>query len=104
MPGNSTMSARCRSVMSRTAPWYCMHACRPRKGALVLKAIEMALDQDEDQDEQDVSAETFPGGDSLGQDTPERGSFEQRRADALTDIAESYLANGPLHPLATATR
>ena len=29
------------------------------------------------------------------QDAPERGSFEQRRVDALTDIAESYLANGP---------
>ena len=46
-----------------------LHARLPaEKGALVLKAIEMAMDhaedQDEDPDEQDVSAETFPEGDA----------------------------------------
>ncbi len=64
-----------------------LHARLPAEtGALVLKAIERALDQNT----QDVSAETSPEPDVV-----ERDSFEQRRADALIDIAESYLANGP---------
>ena len=67
------------------------------KGALVLKAIEMAIEQEE-QPAADVSAETPDG--EVYQDvtaqTVNRGTgFDHRRADALTAIAENYLANGP---------
>lgn len=68
------------------------------RGALVVKAIEQAMEYrvepavhqedqfaDEKITETDVSAET----------PVERESFDKRRVDALTDIAESFLANGP---------
>ena len=56
-----------------------LHARLPaEKWALVLKAIEMVLDLGTNE-EQDVSAETFPEGDALGQEAPKRGSFAQRR-------------------------
>ena len=49
-----------------------LHARLPaEKGALVLKAIEMAMDRDT-QEEQDVSAETFSGGDTPGQMRPRK--------------------------------
>ena len=64
-----------------------LHARLPAdKGALILKAIELAMDQDG----QDVSAET-----SAASEKPEKEPFDQRRVDALADIAESYLAFGP---------
>ncbi len=63
-----------------------LHARLPAdKGALILKAIELAMDQDG----QDVSAET-----SAASEKPEKEPFDQRRADTLADIAESYLAKG----------
>lgn len=53
------------------------------KGALVIKAIELATAQ----------------ADARASDADETGerreSFDQRKADALAEIAESYLANGP---------
>ncbi len=63
-----------------------LHARLPAdKGALILKTIELAMDQDG----QDVSAET-----SAASEKPEKEPFDQRRADTLADIAESYLAKG----------
>jgi len=53
------------------------------KGALVIKAVELATQQ--------ADAET-KGPAEEGQ---QRESFERRKADAIADIAESYLANGP---------
>ncbi len=59
------------------------HARMPaEKGALLLKAIELAADQAE----KDVSAETS-----------HRDGFDRCRADALADVAASYLAHGPGH-------
>ena len=53
------------------------------KGALVIKAIELATAQ------ADARA-------SNADETAERWeSFDKRKADALAEIAESYLANGP---------
>ena len=67
-----------------------LHARLPaEKGALVLKALELALDQSSLVAEE-VSAET-----SHPATVADHESFGQRRADALTDMAESYLANGP---------
>lgn len=67
------------------------------KGALVLKAIEWAMEQ-EDQSDADVSAETSDGQiyQDVAAETEDRGMpYDHRRADALTKIAENYLANGP---------
>jgi len=53
------------------------------QGAMILKALEQAMDRAEAEDsEAEVTAET-------------RESFCVRRADALAEIAESYLAHGP---------
>ena len=71
------------------------HARLPaEKGALVLKAIELAMDQAD----RDVSAETPEGANDVdvsAETSTERETFDRRRVDALADIAESYLANGP---------
>ena len=57
------------------------HARMPaEKGALVLKAIELATAEAA----KDVSAEIS-----------QQDGFDHCRADALVDVAESYLANGP---------
>jgi len=53
------------------------------KGALVMKAIELAT-QRTDAEAKDPAEES-----------QQRESFERRKADAIADIAESYLANGP---------
>jgi len=58
------------------------------QGALVLKALEFALDR-ASVNQDDVSAETSRR--SQGSDYD---SIGQRRADALMDMAESYLTNG----------
>jgi hypothetical protein len=57
------------------------------KGAMILKAIDLATDQEESDasDDPKNSAET----------PIRKDAFEQRRVDALADIAESYLARGP---------
>jgi len=53
------------------------------QGAMILKALELAMDRAEAEDsESEVTAET-------------RESFSVRRADALAEMAESYLAHGP---------
>jgi len=53
------------------------------QGAMILKALELAMDRAEAEDsEAEVTAET-------------RESFSVRRADALCEMAESYLAHGP---------
>ncbi len=59
---------------------FVMNARFPaEQGALILKALDLAIDQE------DVNAES-----------PEpRASFSARRADAIAEMAESYLANGP---------
>ncbi|RLA35358.1 MAG: hypothetical protein DRR11_00100 [Gammaproteobacteria bacterium] len=67
------------------------------KAQLVLKAIEMAMEQT-DPPETDVSAETsgVVAQDNKRKPVPmEKEGWDKQRADALTNIAESYLANGP---------
>jgi len=67
------------------------------KGALVLKAIEQAMEQEE-QTDADVSAETADGEvyQDVSAETENRHiPYDHRRADALTSIAENYLTNGP---------
>ena len=49
------------------------------QGALILKALDLAIDQ------KDVTVET----------SVSREPFSARRADALAEMAESYLAHGP---------
>jgi len=59
---------------------FVMNARFPaEQGALILKALDLAIDQE------DVTAET----------SEPRASFSARRADAIAEMAESYLANGP---------
>ncbi len=59
---------------------FVMNARFPaEQGALILKALDLAIDQE------DVTAET----------SQPRASFSARRADAIAEMAESYLANGP---------
>ncbi len=59
---------------------FVMNARFPaEQGALILKALDLAIDQE------DVSAET----------SQPRASFSARRADAIAEMAETYLANGP---------
>jgi len=64
------------------------------QGALVLKAIDMAMEAEENNlaDEPDVTAETS-----------ERDSYSARRADALAEIAETYMQTEPV-PSSTADR
>jgi hypothetical protein len=57
------------------------------KGAMVLKAVDLATDQAE----QEVSSDS----ENSAETPPRKETFERRRVDALADIAESYLANGP---------
>jgi hypothetical protein len=64
------------------------------QGALVMKAIEAAMDQATDarwqaRPAENVSAETSTTAEPIE-------SFPQRRADALVEIVESYLATGPM--------
>ena len=60
-------------------------------GALVLKALDKAMDVGAASAATDVSAETpDPDPDS----EPSRHTFPQRRADALAELAETYLAHG----------
>ncbi len=59
---------------------FVMNARFPaEQGALILKALDLAIDQE------DVTAES----------SEPRASFSARRADAIAEMAESYLANGP---------
>ncbi len=73
--------------------WH-IHAKLPAEvGALVMKAIETILTQEqekvqEQENTKNVSAETF----SDDEPEPEKRSFSQRRADALAMMAEHYLA------------
>jgi hypothetical protein len=67
------------------------------KAQLVLKAIELAMEQ-ADPPETDVSAETSGIEDGENELSPvpmEKEGWDKQRADALANIAESYLANGP---------
>ena len=64
------------------------------QGALIMKALELAMDRADDAPE-DVAAET--------PETSGREPFHARRADALAGIAESYL-NGKARDSATADR
>ena len=68
------------------------------KGALVLKAIELAMEEEEKVEARLKSrADDDEGIDPAmsGELEDEHIPFDHRRADALTNIAESYLANGP---------
>jgi len=60
----------------------------PEQGALILKALERSMERQfreaNGPDESDDTAEA-----------PERASYGARRADALLEVAESYLNNGP---------
>jgi hypothetical protein len=59
---------------------FVMNARFPaEQGALIMKALDLAIDQE------DLTAET----------SSPRESFSARRADAIAEMAESYLANGP---------
>lgn len=77
-----------------------IHARLPgEQGAMVLKALELAMQMAEQAETEvsatDVSAETS-GEDDIAPRYPEdREPFDKQRADALANIAESYLANGP---------
>ena len=67
------------------------------QGALVMKALELAMDR-ADNAAEDVTADHVPSGVNSG-----REPFHARRADALAGIAESYL-NGEPGDNATADR
>jgi hypothetical protein len=59
---------------------FVMNARFPaEQGALIMKALDLAIDQE------DVTAET----------SSPRESFSARRAHAIAEMAESYLTNGP---------
>ena len=85
------LNREARQYRNRTLAWrydedgsIVLQARLPAEsGALVVKALEAALEQ---VPLPDVSAETYPA------PTP---SCTQRRADALALLAESYLAHGP---------
>lgn len=67
------------------------------KAQLILKAIELAMEQT-DPPETDVSAETSgveTSDNELKPVSQRKEGWDQQRADALANIAESYLANGP---------
>jgi len=67
------------------------------KAELIMKAIELAMEQT-DPPETDVSAETsgLEEGENKQNVVPQRKEgWDKQRADALVNIAESYLANGP---------
>jgi hypothetical protein len=75
-----------------------IHARLPaEQGAMLLKALELAMQQAEQPTaaEPDVSAETSAEGSITPRYPEEREAFDKQRADALANIAESYLANGP---------
>ncbi len=68
------------------------------KGALVLKAIELAMEEEKavearlsERSADDERADPAMSGELEDEHIP----FDHRRADALTNMAESYLANGP---------
>jgi hypothetical protein len=61
------------------------------QGAIVRKAIDAAMEQ---LDAEDAKARDTVD-DDVTAETPEKESFEKRRADALVAISESWLANGP---------
>ena len=69
------------------------------KGALVLKAIELAMEEEKavearlsERSADDECADPAMSGELEDEHIP----FDHRRADALTNMAESYLANGPV--------
>jgi hypothetical protein len=68
------------------------------KGALVLKAIELAMEEEKAVEarlsERSADNECVDPAMS-GELEDEHIPFDHRRADALTNMAESYLANGP---------
>ncbi len=74
-----------------------IHARLPGdQGAMVLKALELAMQQVETEvSATDVSAETSAEGSITPRYPEEREPFDKQRADALANIAESYLVNGP---------
>jgi len=59
------------------------------QGAMVIKALEMAIDRADKEEPNDVSAETFND-----PNPAKRVPFHVRRADALAELAETYLAHG----------
>ena len=68
------------------------------KGALVLKAIELAVEQQKtvvDRLRERAAEEGVIDPNMSGEFESEYVPFDHRRADALADMAESYLANGP---------
>ena len=68
------------------------------KGALVLKAIELAMEEEKAVQErlrERAAGEEYADPDVSGEFEDEHLPFDHRRADALTNMAESYLANGP---------
>jgi hypothetical protein len=69
------------------------------KGALVMKAIELAMEQEKAVEarlrEERSDDEDCLHPDMSGELEDEYVPFDRRRADALTNMAESYLANGP---------
>ena len=67
------------------------------QGALIVKALEMAMDKAAD----DVTADTSAG--SEAQPEPQSEPIAARRADALAEMAESYMTAQPV-PNSTADR
>ena len=68
------------------------------KGALVLKAIELAMEEEKAVQErlrERAAREEYADPDVSGEFEDEHLPFDHRRADTLTNMAESYLANGP---------
>lgn len=68
------------------------------RGALVLKAIELAVEQEkviETRRKERVADEERVDPDLSGEFEDEHVPFNRREADALAEIAENYLANGP---------
>lgn len=74
------------------------------QGALIVKALEMAMEKDfagAAAAVNDVSADQVPSGQTSEQSKPV--PFATRRADALADVAETYMNSEPV-PNATADR
>jgi hypothetical protein len=73
----------------------------PEQGAMIMKAMEMAMDRqfrdaNRDDGTEDRSDSNGPDDSKITAVTPEREPVGARRADALLEVAESYLNSGPV--------
>jgi hypothetical protein len=66
----------------------------PEQGAVIVKALEMAMDRQFKESNREDDAKDSDDS-KVTAVTPERESFRARRADAMLEVAESYLNNEP---------